>query len=135
MLFSSFPANSDTRIYGSVKRKAGKGNEEIEIKCFQAVIIYTKRVPGVDVGDQRLEYFGFFRSSKIIVEISITFGPKCVSCELFHFIPPDKSSSFYSTQKQASDLQTKLGASADLYIHVSQAFRQEENFAKRKCIP
>jgi len=40
----------------------------------------------------------------------------------------------YSTWKQATDLQTKLGASADWYIHVSQAYRQEEKFAHRNCI-
>ena len=40
---------------------------------------------------------------------------------------------FYSTRKQATD-QTKVGASADLYIHVLQAYRQEEKFAHRNCI-
>ena len=60
---------------------------------------------------------------------------KCVSCELFHLIWPDKSSPLYSTRKQAGDLQTDLGASADWYIHVSQAYRQEEKFAHWNCIP
>ena len=32
------------------------------------------------------------------------------------------------------ELQTELGASADCYIHVSQAYRQEEKFAHRNCI-
>ena len=41
----------------------------------------------------------------------------------------------YSTQKQATDLQTQLGASADWYIHVLQAYRQEKKFAYRNCIP
>jgi len=104
--------NSDPRTDGSVTRKAGKGNEETEIACPQAVTNYTKRLRYVDVGDQRIEYFGFGRTSKIIVEICVTFCPKCVSCELFHLIRPDKSSSLYSTRKQASDIQTKLGASA-----------------------
>ena len=70
-----------------------------------------------------------------MVEICITFCPKCVSCEPFHLIWPDKSSHLYNTRKQATDLHTKLGASADLYIHVSQAYRQEEKFAHRNCIP
>ena len=35
--------------------------------------------------------------------------------------------------EQATDRQTKLGASADWYIHVSQAYRQEEKFAYRNC--
>ena len=35
--------NSDPRIDGSVTRKTGKGNEEIEIACPQAVINYTKQ--------------------------------------------------------------------------------------------
>jgi len=30
--------------------------------------------------------------------------------------------------------QTKVGASAEWYIHVSQAYRQEEKFAYRNCI-
>ena len=34
--------NSDPQTYGSVTRKTGKGNEEIEIACPQAVINYTK---------------------------------------------------------------------------------------------
>ena len=33
-----------------------------------------------------------------------------------------------------TDLQTKLGASADWYIHVSQAYRQEEKFSHQNCI-
>jgi len=35
--------NSDPRADGSVTRKTGKGNEEIEIACPQAVINYTKQ--------------------------------------------------------------------------------------------
>jgi NOL1/NOP2/fmu family ribosome biogenesis protein len=34
--------NSNTWTDGSVTRKTGKGNEEIEIACPQAVISYTK---------------------------------------------------------------------------------------------
>ena len=60
---------------------------------------------------------------KKMVEIYIKFCPKCVSCELFHLIWPNKSSPLYSTWKQATDLQMKLGASADWYIHVSQAYK------------
>ena len=77
--------NSDPRTEGSVTRKTGKGNEEIEIACPQAVINYTKHIGGVDVSDQRREYYGVGRSSKM-VEIYITFCPKCVSCELFHLM-------------------------------------------------
>ena len=58
-----------------------------------------------------------------------------VSCELFHLIRPDKSSPLYRTRKQATDLQMKLGASADWYIHVMQVYRQEEKFAHQYCIP
>ena len=43
------------------------------------------------------------------------------------------SGPLYSTRKQATD-QTKVGASADGYIHVSQAYRQEEKFAHQNCI-
>jgi len=39
----------------------------------------------------------------------------------------------YSPRKQATD-QTKVGASADWYIHASQAYRQEQKFAHRNCI-
>ena len=56
--------NSDPRTDGSVTRKTGKGNEEIEIACPQAVTNYTKRMGGVDVSDQRREYYGVGQSSK-----------------------------------------------------------------------
>ena len=56
--------NSDPRTDGSVTRKTGKGNEEIEIACPQAVINYTKHMGGVAVGDQKREYYGVGRSSK-----------------------------------------------------------------------
>jgi len=46
----------------------------------------------------------------------------------------NEAAPLFSTWKQATDLQTKLGASADWYIHVSQAYRQEEKFAHRNCI-
>jgi len=45
-------------------KKKGKGEEEIEIACPQAVINYTKHVGGVDVSDQKREYYGVGRSSK-----------------------------------------------------------------------
>ena len=56
--------NSDPQTDGSVTRKTGKGNKEIEIACPQAVINYTKHMGGVDVSDQRREYYGVGRSSK-----------------------------------------------------------------------
>ena len=43
--------NSDPQNDGSGTRKTGKGNEEIEIACPQAVINYTKHMGGVDVSD------------------------------------------------------------------------------------
>ena len=39
---------------------------------------------GVDVSDQKREYYGVGRSSKKMAEIYITFCPERVSCELFH---------------------------------------------------
>ena len=42
----------------------GKGKEEIEIACPQAVINYTKHMGGVDVSDQKRKYYGVGRSSK-----------------------------------------------------------------------
>jgi hypothetical protein len=56
--------NSDPRTDGSVTRKTGKGNEEIEIACPEAVINYTKHMGDVDLSDQRREYNGVGRSSK-----------------------------------------------------------------------
>ena len=56
--------NSDPRTDGSVTRKTGNGYEEIAIACPQAVINYTKCMGGVDVSDQRREYYGVGRSSK-----------------------------------------------------------------------
>jgi hypothetical protein len=74
---------------GSVTRKTGKGTEEIEIACPQAVIIYTKHMGVVDVSDQERQYYGVGRSYKMLV-IYITFRPKYLSCELFDLIGPDK---------------------------------------------
>ena len=54
----------DPRTDGSVTRKTGKGDEEIEIACPQAIINYTKHMGGVDVSDQRREYCGVRGSSK-----------------------------------------------------------------------
>jgi len=50
--------NSDPQTDGLVTRKAGRGTEEIEIACPQAVINYTKHMGGVDVSDQKREYYG-----------------------------------------------------------------------------
>ena len=44
--------NSDPWTDGSVTRKTGKGNEEIEIAYPQAIINYKKHMGGVDVSDQ-----------------------------------------------------------------------------------
>jgi hypothetical protein len=56
--------NSDPRTDGSVTRKTGKGNEETEIACPQAVINYTKHTGVVELSDQKREYSGVGRSSK-----------------------------------------------------------------------
>jgi len=56
--------NSDPGTDGSVTRKTGRGNEETEIACPQAVINYTKQMGGVDVSDQKRENYGVGRSSK-----------------------------------------------------------------------
>jgi len=56
--------NADPRTGGKVTRKTGKGNEEIEIACPQAIINCTKHMGGVDVSDQKHEYCGVGRSSK-----------------------------------------------------------------------
>ena len=56
--------NSDPQSDGLGTRKTGKGNEEIEIACPQAVINYTKHMGCVDVSDQRCEYYDVGRSSK-----------------------------------------------------------------------
>jgi len=72
--------NSDPRTDGSVTRKTGKGNEEIEIACPKAVINYTKHM-GLET--RVLWYRPIFKK---MVEIYITFCPRCVSCELSHLI-------------------------------------------------
>jgi hypothetical protein len=56
--------NSDPQTDGSVTRKTGKSNEKIEIACPQAVINYMKHKGGVDVSDQKREYYGVSQSSK-----------------------------------------------------------------------
>ena len=56
--------NSDSRTDGTVTRKTGKGNEEIEIACPQAFRNNTGLMGVVDVSDQKSEYYGVGRSSK-----------------------------------------------------------------------
>jgi hypothetical protein len=56
--------NPNPQTDGSVTRKTGKGNEEIEIACPQAIINYMKHMEGVDVSDQKREYYGVGRFSK-----------------------------------------------------------------------
>jgi hypothetical protein len=48
---------------GAVKRKTGKGNK-VEIPCPQAIINYSKYMGGVDISDQKREYYELGRSSK-----------------------------------------------------------------------
>jgi hypothetical protein len=50
---------------GAVKRKTGKGNEEFEIPCPQAIINYTKYMGCVDISDQKREYYRVGWSSKM----------------------------------------------------------------------
>jgi len=107
--------NSDHRTDGSVTRKTGKGNEETEIACRQTAINYTKHVGGVDVSDLKIEYCGVGRSSEKWWKFALHFVLN-VSCELFQLLRPDISSPLYSTRKLATDLQTKLGVSANWYI-------------------
>jgi hypothetical protein len=56
--------NSDPLNDGAVKCKIGKGNEEVEIPCPQAIINYTKYMGGVDISDQKRDYYGVGWSSK-----------------------------------------------------------------------
>jgi len=51
-VFLLLSTNSDPRTDSSVTRKTGKGNEEIEIACSQAVINYMKHMEG----DHKHEY-------------------------------------------------------------------------------
>ena len=127
--------NSDPRTDGSVTQKTGKGNEEIEIACPQAVINYTKHMGGVDVRDQRREYYGVGRSSKKWWKFIIHFVLNVCLVNCFILYDLTNHPPLYSTRKQATDLQTKLGASADWYTQVSQVYRQEEEFAYQNCIP
>jgi hypothetical protein len=57
--------NSDLLNDGVVERKTGKGREEAEIPCPQAIINYTKYMGGVDSSDQKREYYGGGRSSNV----------------------------------------------------------------------
>ena len=67
--------NSDTWTDGSVTRKTGKGNEETEFACPQAVISCAKHMGGVDVSDQKREYFGIGLSYKKMSITKIIFLP------------------------------------------------------------
>ena len=127
--------NSDPRTDGSVTRKTGKGNEKIEIACPQAVINYTKHMGGVDVSDKRREYCGVGRSSKkwwkfilhFVLNVCLV---NCFIYDLSNHPPP-----LCSTRKQPTDHQTKLGASADWCIHVSEAYRQKRSLSIGTAFP
>ena len=56
--------NSDPRTDGVVERKSGRGKEILQIPCPKAVINYTNNMGGVDLADQRREYYGVGRTSK-----------------------------------------------------------------------
>ena len=116
-------------------RKTGKGNEEIEIACSQNVTNYSKHMGGVDVSDQKREYYGVGRSSKKRWKFILHFVLNVCLVNCFILYDLTNRPPLYSTRKHATDLQTNLGASADQYIHVSQAYRQEEKFGHRNCIP
>jgi len=90
---------------------------------------------GVDVSGQKHEYYGVGRSSKKWWKFLLHFVLNVCLVNCFIFYDLTNHPPLYSTWKQATDLQMKLGASADWYIHVSQAYRQEEKFAHRNCIP
>ena len=78
--------NFDPRTYGSVTRKTGKGKQEIEIACSQAVINYTKHMGGVDVSDQKREYYGVGRSSKKLWKFILHFvrNVRVVNCFILY---------------------------------------------------
>ena len=67
-------------------RKTGKGNEEIEIACPQAVTNYTKYMGVVDVSDQKREYYGAGRSSKTgwIFILHFVLNVCLVNCFILH---------------------------------------------------
>jgi hypothetical protein len=57
--------NSDPLNDGAMKCKTGKFNEEAEIPCPQAIINYTIYMGGVDISDQKREYYRVGRSSNV----------------------------------------------------------------------
>ena len=127
-------SNSDPRTNGLVTKK-GKSNEETESASPQAVINYTKHMWGVDVSDQKREYYGVGRSSKKFWKFILHFvlNVCLVNCFFLYDLICHPPSRAHGNMQQT--FQMKLGASADLYIHFSQAYRQEEKLAHRKCIP
>jgi hypothetical protein len=63
------------------------------------------------------------------VEIYITYCPKYGSCELFHLIWPEKYFPLYSTQKQATDLQTKRAH------QLIGTFTSRKRTGRKRCLP
>ena len=70
--------NSDLRNNGSVTRKTWKRNEENKIAYTQAVINYKKHMGGVDLSDQKRDYYGVGRSSKKLWKFIVHFVLMCV---------------------------------------------------------
>ena len=64
VLFSSFPQIPILGLMVRSHEKQEKAMKKLKFACPQAVINYTKQVGGVDVSDQRREYYGVGRSSK-----------------------------------------------------------------------
>jgi hypothetical protein len=62
VLILSTNSNPETDVM--VTRRSGKDREKIAIACPEAVVNYTKSMGGVDVADQKREYYGIGRASK-----------------------------------------------------------------------
>jgi len=127
--------NSDPCTDGWVTRKTGKGNEEIEIACHQAVINYTKHMGGVDVSDEKREYCCVGRSSKKWWKFILHFVLNV--CLVNSFILYDLTNHPPSTAHGNRQLTFRRNLVRQLIgtFHVLQARIQEEKFAHWNCFP
>jgi glycerol kinase len=112
--------NSDPLNDGGVKHKTGKGNEEAEIPCPQAIMNYTKYMGGVDISDQKREYYILGQSSNVNSFILYDLN--------------NRSPLTAQGNRQLTFRCNLHSASADRELHFARTYRQEKKSAHRHCI-
>jgi hypothetical protein len=128
--------NSDPLNDGAVKHKTGKGNKKVEIPCPQAIINYTKYICGVDISDQKREYYGVGRSSKKWWKFIFHFVINVFVVSSFILYDLNNRPPLTSRGNRQLTFRRNLrSATADREIHFARTYRQEKKFAHQQCIP